>query len=82
LRAKSQQSDLRNRQGGDSLPLSETNQKVKQMEDEIYETTYHVDWTVEGDFNVWRANFTDKESYLRFVNQRHITVLEVTTTRR
>ena len=49
---------------------------------DIYETTYHVDWTVEGDFSVWRANFTDKESYLRFVNQRHITVLEVTTTRR
>ena len=49
---------------------------------DIYETTYHVDWTVEGDFSVWRANFPDEESYLRFANQDGITILEVTTTQR
>jgi len=49
---------------------------------EIYETIYHVDWTVEGDFGVWRANFTDEESYIRFAEQDDITILAVKTTQR
>ena len=49
---------------------------------DIYETTYHVDWSNIGEIAVWRANFLDEESYLRFISQDGIQVLEVTTTQR
>jgi len=49
---------------------------------DIYETTYHVDWSIRGEFTVWRANFLDYESYNDFVSQDGIQVLEVSTTQR
>ena len=49
---------------------------------DIYETTYHVDWSIRGELTVWRANFLDYESYNDFVSQDGIQVLGVTTTQR
>ena len=55
---------------------------------DIYETTYHVHWTeledfgADGDYYIWKANFTDEESYIRFVSQDNVVVLEVSTTQR
>ena len=49
---------------------------------DIYETTYHVDWSIKGELTVWRANFLDYESYNDFVSQDGIQVLEVSTTQR